>query len=205
MRHVTAVRRLRHIAERCQRACHLWEPGTGLAAVYTFGECVEPSAQTNTVDVVQILLVVHAEADDVPWCSRPPQYAGLPYVLELDKAPVDWFFWPVATPIGNHVVQSAVRIWDRDDGIDTDALDALATGCPGEFRLSPPGEARRHQQEIDDMDTALRHLRYLRDHYWQRAWRSDHHAAGMAPENHLWDAVHGYLDLLDAVDPPATP
>jgi hypothetical protein len=125
-------------------------------------------------------------------------------VLELDKAPIDWFFWPDATPVGNHVVEGAVRVWDREDGVDTEALDAIAAGRPDEFRLSPPGEARRRQHVTDDLDTALRHLRYLRDHYWQRTWRGDHHAAGMAPENHLWDAVHGYLDLLDAGDPPTS-
>jgi hypothetical protein len=201
VRHATAVRRLRLIVERCQQACHLWDPGTGLAAVYAFGDCVEPPAETDAVDVVQILLVVHAEADDVPWCSRPPQFAGLPYVLELNKAPVDWFFWPVATPIGNHAVDGAVRIWDRDDGIGTEALDAIAAGRPGGFRLPPLGQARRRQQAADDLDASLRHLRQLRDRYWQRTWRDDHHAAGMAPEDHLWDAVHGYLDLLDADDP----
>ena len=29
-------------------------------------------------------------------------------------------------------------------------------------------------------------------------WRSDHRGIGVYPENHLWDAVHAYLDLLRA-------
>jgi hypothetical protein len=202
VRHATAVRRLRDIAERCQRVCDLWRPGTGLAAVYAFGECTEPESETGTVEVVQILLVVHTGEDTIPWCTRPTEFSGLPSVLELDKAPVDWFFWPVATPIGNHAVVGAVRIWDRDDGIDTDALDALAAGDPVRFRLPPPGPARRRQQASDDLDTALAHLRGIRDRYWQRTWRGDHHASGMGPEDHLWDAVHGYLDLLDAAATP---
>jgi hypothetical protein len=32
--------------------------------------------------------------------------------------------------------------------------------------------------------------------YWEREWRRDHKGFGMYPEDHLWRATHGYLDLL---------
>jgi len=34
--------------------------------------------------------------------------------------------------------------------------------------------------------------------YWDHRWRSAHRGSGTYPENHLWDAIHGYLDLLEA-------
>lgn len=196
MRHATAVRRLRLIAERAQQVCGWWEEGTGLVAVHAFGEVVEPPTESGAVEVVQVVLVVHAEPDQVPWCARPPEFAGLPYVLELEKAPVDWYFWPAALPVGNHAVVGAVRIWDRAEGVDGAALAALAAGRAEPFRPPPPGAIRRRQQTEEDLAAALAHLRRVRDRYWQRKWRSEHHTAGMYPENHLWDAVHGYLDLL---------
>ncbi|MEJ2579727.1 MAG: hypothetical protein P8Z68_11650, partial [Kineosporiaceae bacterium] len=143
MRHATAVRRLRLIAERAQQVCALWDEGTGLAAVHAFGEVVEPPGERASVEVVQVLLTVHAAADEVPWCARPPQFAGLPYVLELEKAPVDWYFWPAAIPVGNHVVTGPVLIWDRTAGIRTDALDALAAGRAEPLRQPRPGPAQR--------------------------------------------------------------
>jgi hypothetical protein len=32
--------------------------------------------------------------------------------------------------------------------------------------------------------------------YWE--WRRDHKGLGIYPEDHLWCATHGYLDLLAA-------
>ena len=44
----------------------------------------------------------------------------------------------------------------------------------------------------------LTHLRRLEAGYWERDWRNTHRESAVYPENHLWDAVHGYLDLLTA-------
>ena len=33
---------------------------------------------------------------------------------------------------------------------------------------------------------------------WERIWRSANRGLGIYPERHLWNAVHGYLSLLDA-------
>jgi hypothetical protein len=51
------------------------------------------------------------------------------------------------------------------------------------------------------MDAALAVLREIRDRYWDRDWRREHRAYGRYPENELWNAVEGYLDLLDATRP----
>lgn len=33
--------------------------------------------------------------------------------------------------------------------------------------------------------------------YWERDWRREHRGNRRYPENELWEAVNGYLDLLD--------
>jgi hypothetical protein len=32
--------------------------------------------------------------------------------------------------------------------------------------------------------------------YWDREWRADHKGLGWYPEDHLWRAAHGYLDVM---------
>jgi hypothetical protein len=42
------------------------------------------------------------------------------------------------------------------------------------------------------------HLPAVEASYWERDWRSANRGLGVHPEHHLWDAVHGYLDLVNA-------
>ena len=45
---------------------------------------------------------------------------------------------------------------------------------------------------------ALAHLREVHGKYWDRDWRREHRGYGRYPENELWEAVGGFLDLADA-------
>jgi hypothetical protein len=49
-----------------------------------------------------------------------------------------------------------------------------------------------------DLALSLAHLRWVEAGYWDRDWRNSHRGSGVYPENHLWDAVHGHLDLIEA-------
>lgn len=203
MRRATAVRRLRTIAERCGQVCHLWEPDAGLVGVHTFGGVLDPSDEDGSIEVIQIVLVVREDPDQVTWCSRPPTFSGLPYVLDLEKAPVDWYFRPAGHPVGNHRIVRPLAIWSREDGMHEAALDALAQGdadALDRLREPLPRPAVLQRQVAEELGAAAAHLRRVRDQYWARGWRKAHHAAGTYPENYLWDAVNGYLDLRAAAD-----
>ena len=71
--------------------------------------------------------------------------------------------------------------------------EATGRQCPDRWRATTaqPWNGR-------DLGTALAHLREVRDKYWDHDWRREHRGYGRCPENELWDAVEGYLDLLDA-------
>jgi hypothetical protein len=203
MRRATAVHRLRAIAERCQQVCHLWEPDSGLVGVQTFGGVLDPSDEDGSIEVIQIVLVVQEDPEQVTWCSRPPTFSGLPYVLDLEKAPVDWYYRPAAHPVGNHRIVRPLPIWSREDGVHEAALEALAArdaDALDRLREDASRPVVLQRQLAEELAAASAHLQRVRDQYWARGWRTAHHVAGTCPENYLWDAVNGYLDLLAAAE-----
>lgn len=68
----------------------------------------------------------------------------------------------------------------------------------GSLNRLVPEPAGERLQLRDDLEAALAHLREVRDKYWDHAWRHKHRGYGRYPENELWEAVEGYLDLVDA-------
>jgi hypothetical protein len=192
MRHETAVRRLRTIAERCQQVTRFWADEPFLVSAYAFGAVLDTRAD---VEVVDVAFVLDLPPDELTWCAQPQRCAGVPSLLEIDKAPVIWYWRPALWPVFNHLIRRPLRIWSVD-GPDTAALDALARGDADPLRLPEPTHTGAHEQLTEELQASLAHLRRVEAGFWERDWRQDHRGSGVYPENHLWDAVHGYLDLL---------
>jgi hypothetical protein len=64
--------------------------------------------------------------------------------------------------------------------------------------MPAPTDDELREQVADELAVSLTHLRRVESQFWEGGWRTDHKGQGTYPENHLWEAVHGYLDLLDA-------
>jgi hypothetical protein len=165
-----------------------------LLAAYTFGDVLDRRTDLPTVPVAFVLNLPVAE---LTWCAQPQSCAGLPHLLEIDKAPVEWYWRPAAWPVSNHQISRPLRIWSLD-GPDHLALDALARGEAEPLRSPPPSAADEADQLATELAAGLAHLRRVEEAYWEQRWRSANRGLGIHPENHLWDAVHGYLDLLAA-------
>lgn len=193
MRYATAVRRLRQIAGDAHRVN--W-PGEDpvLLAVYTFGPVLDHPDELDWVDVA---LVLDSPPEELSWGVEPPSASGIIQVLRLDKSPVRRFWRPAVWPVWNHMIREPVRIWSLD-GPDEAVLNALERGKPGPPRMPAPFDAERREQTAMELAASLAHLREVRDRYWDSEWRRDHQGYGTYPENHLWNAVWGYLDLSDA-------
>lgn len=199
VRHATAVRRLRTIAARCQQASGLWRDEPVLLAAYAFGEVLAQRREDHAdFGSVQVAFVLDLPPADLTWCCQPQSCSGLPSILEIDKAPVDWYWRPAVWPVSNHRIQRPLRLWSLD-GPDTDALDALARHEAESLRLPEPPPEQAAEQLTAELEASLAHLRSVQKSYWQPNWRKEHRGFGIYPENHLWDAVHGYLDLLAAI------
>lgn len=83
-------------------------------------------------------------------------------------------------------------------GVDEGALRALAARRFYELRRLTPGPVEERLQLRDDLDAALSHLRSVHGSYWDQGWRREHRSFGRYPEHELWEAVEGYLSLLNA-------
>ncbi|SCE83962.1 hypothetical protein GA0074695_1517 [Micromonospora viridifaciens] len=173
----------------------LWDDQQVLVGAYAFGAVLEPHA---AVPVVQMAFVLNLPADELTWCAQPQSCTGLVHLLEIDKAPVEWYWRPAVWPVANHLIHRPLRVWSLD-GPDTTALDALECGEAEHLRMPAPTAAERQEQLTAELAASLAHLRRVEAGFWQRDWRSAHRGSGVYPEHHLWDAVHGYLDLLAAV------
>ncbi|NUP50024.1 MAG: hypothetical protein HOW97_22340 [Catenulispora sp.] len=196
MRHDTAVRRLRTIAEDCDKLSPLLDGHGGLFAVYAFGPVLDHLGEE--LDAVNIALVLQLPAAELPWGVETPGCFSLAHLLRLDKSPVLRRWRPAEWPVTNHEIRRPLLIWSREDGVQKAALDALAEQRPEPFRLAETEDDALAEQVSRELEASLTHLRAVRRDWDDIAWRRSHRGYGVYPEDHLWQAVDGYLDLLDA-------
>jgi hypothetical protein len=194
MRYGSAIRRLRTIATDCDRVARFWADKPFLIRAYAFGAVLDAPGD---LEVVPMAFVLDLPPDELAWGTQPQRCVGLLHQLEIDKAPVEWHWRPAGRPVSNHLIDRPLRIWSLD-GPDTDALDALERGGAEHLRLPSLSDAEAREQLTAELEDSLAHLRHVEHSYWERDWRAAHRGSGSYPENHLWDATHGYLDLLAA-------
>ena len=199
MRYLRAVEKLRILAEACD-SVKGWPPEDPfLLEAYVFGDVLQGA---DPLECVEVVLVLNLPPQDVPWESSPQGTMWLADRLRLDKGGFAYWWRSHLDPVSNHYIRDPVRFWSHE-GPDESVLQALTERRFGDLlRLTPSPDARREQRAAE-LEAALSHLRTVRDSYWDRDWRREHRGSGRYPEHHLWEAVHGYLELYDAAESPA--
>lgn len=199
MRYSRAVSKLRQLAEECDQIVHLAaeDEDPFLVAMYAFGDVLEGS---DPIEVVEVAGVIRLSPEEVTWGSSPRGTEWLADRLRLGKGNFTYYWRSYLDPVWNHYIRSPVRIWSRD-GIDEHALAALAGRRFSELKRLTPDPVDERLQLRDDLDAALSHLRDVHGSYWDQEWRREHRGFGRYAENELWDAVEGYLSLLNASRP----
>ena len=198
MKYDKAIQMLRAIAERCDRVSRLWDEDeqSPLVGAYAFGAVLD---DPDDVRQVSVALVLDAPADELTWGARPVSFSGLPHLLELERAGLDWCWRPAVWPVANHVIVRPVRIWSLD-GVDSPALEALGARQAERYRLPAPDREDAADQVAFELAESLAHLRRVTEAYWEPDWRRENRGyGGVNPEHHLWRAVRGYLELRDAL------
>lgn len=152
----------------------------------------------DPLDAVQVAVAINLSPEEVPWESSPEGTDWLANELRLSKGGFLYFWRSHLDPIWNHYIRGPVRIWSVDDGPDEQALTALEARDFGSLKRLIPEPADGRLQLREDLGAALAHLREVRDKYWDHGWRRGQRGYGRYPENELWEAVEGFLDLVDA-------
>jgi len=193
------VEKLRELARACDRVKG-WPPEDPfLVSAYVFGDVLEGA---DPLDNVQVAVAVNLPPEEVPWGSSPHGTGWLADQLRLSKGGFEYWWRSHLDPACNHYIRGPVRFWSHD-GPDEAVLSALAERRFADLPRLEPSPARAREQLAGDLDAALRHLREVRDSYWEHDWPNEHRGPGRHPEHELWEAVEGYLDILDATGPPS--
>jgi hypothetical protein len=100
-------------------------------------------------------------------------------------------------PVANHYIHEPVRFWSLD-GPDEGVLQALAERRLDDLPRVTSSPGVRREQAAGELEAALSRLRSVHASYWDYDWRRENRGGGRYPEHELWEAVQGYLDLLDA-------
>ncbi len=80
------------------------------------------------------------------------------------------------------------------------SLRALASGRLDSVAIEGPADTDELVAElIVERDVGRRHLATVTASFHDRDWRREHRGSGIYPEDHLWWAAAGFLDLDDAV------
>lgn len=198
MRYRRAVEKLRLLAEECEKVGFYppWDEPF-LVSFYAFGDVLEGADPLEAVQVVGLIRLPPAE---VPWGSEPHGTEWFADRLRLSKGGYEYWWRSYLDPPWNHYIRSPVMIWSQD-GPNAGALDALAERRFSDLQRVTPTPANERRQVHSELDAALRRLREVHDSYWDDEWRRDHRGDGRYPEHELWDAVYGYLSLLDESSP----
>jgi hypothetical protein len=194
VRYRRAVERLRMLAKGCEQTKRLPADEPFLREAYVFGQLLDGA---DPVERIEVVFVLSLPPEEVSWGSQPPGTAWLVDFLELDKGGVAYWWRSRRDPVANHRIHEPVRFWSLD-GIDEPVLEALEGRRFELLRQAAPRARVERADVTEELRTALEHLRAVHAAYWDRKWRREHRGLGRSPENHLWEAVEGYLELLDA-------
>lgn len=195
MKYSTAVGRLRKIAEDLSTQSK--RPDPLIVEAFVYGEMLDAPP---TIEWISLAFAVDLPPEDVTWMVRPDAAEAAASLLRFDKYPIAWHWRPSAWPVWNHEIVGPVRFWSIEGGADESALSLLTDGRIEQLERSSPADEEAFVRQLrTECGAARKHLESVVEAYHDRDWRRSHKGLGVYPEDHLWRATKGFLDLDDAV------
>jgi hypothetical protein len=198
VRYRRAVEKLEILAARCQWTTRLPIDEPFLQEAYVFGAVLDGA---DPVENLNVAFMLDLPPDEVPWLSRPRGTEWLVDTMRLDKEGILYCWRSRHEPVWNHFIREPVRFWSLD-GTDEAALAALRERRFADLRRLTASPEEVQRRAATELDRALARLRAVHRAYWDGNWRRKHRGNGRYPEDHLWEATEGYLDLLEATGGP---
>lgn len=195
MRRAKAIEHLRTVIDTCERDQMFHRDSLLVVELWATGSILNPGDLPGGVEVV---LVVALPPDQLPWGVTPPVLRAFIKGHRLDTKPIVVHARPAGRPVCTRGLPRAARLWTTD-GTDRGQLDAL----------TDPESHGLQVSSLEDVDPADRDReaalsrQFLVDaaaNYWDRDWRREHRGSGQTPEQLLWQALRGYLELTGDID-----
>ena len=96
----------------------------------------------------------------------------------------------------NHHIRRAVRFWTADDGGDVAVVDSLAADRTDQLPITEPTERQQLVAQLRaEREVSRLHLAEVIDRFYDPDWRHEHKDEGVFPQDHLWWAAAGFLEL----------
>lgn len=196
MRRAKAIEHLRTVIDTCERDRAFHRDHLLVVELWAAGHILDPGDLPGGVEVVFVLAL---PADQLPWGVTPPVLRSFVKGHRLDNKPIVVHARPDGRPVCTRGVPRAARVWTAD-GADQGQLDALADPESHALQVSSLEDVGAADR---DEEVAVSH-RFLVDavaNYWDRDWRREHRGSGQTPEQLLWEALRGHLELTGDIEP----
>jgi hypothetical protein len=191
----TAISRLRDVADGLTTTTG-W-PDAGIVGGYVFGGLID---QDGELELVELALMVDARPQEVPWLGRPARLEAVAALLRFDRLPLRWWWRSADGPVWNHHIRHAVRFWTAEGGLDGVVVDSLAAGRIERLPITEPADRPQLIAQLRaERAVSRRHLAEVIERFYDRDWRSEHKHEGVFPQDHLWWAAAGFLELDNAL------
>lgn len=162
--------------------------------LWAFGDVLGAPRDLEHVDLV---LGVDLPVGEVPWLTVPPGGSHWLQMTRLPKNPVVVWWRSAHGPVWNHRVVRPLLVWDREQGVREDAVEALGQGRGAASGLDAPSAVDLRARIEAELTIVLEALRVTTRTYVDRRWAPGN---PLSYGDALADACEGYLDLLDARD-----
>jgi hypothetical protein len=200
MKRSRALHHLHALAEAC--ATMAGRPSSifplQVIGLWAAGEVLDP---VDSVEVLVVALQVDLPPRATPWLCAPPGATHWAHAVRLPKLPIVAHWRSVHAPVWNHDLVRPLLVWSAQDGVQDPALAAL-TGPDRAVLDALRGPAPTPQQRRERLERevllAQAAVRERSADYQRRRWSP----GKLEPvADALADAVQGWLDLQDALEP----
>ena len=191
-----AISRLHEFSEKLDRFASLWDDEPWAVGAYVYGDVLSGAER---FELQQLAFVLDLPPEEVTWRAMPQGGEGLVHHLRLDKYPVEVSWRPAVWPVWNHHVRAAVQFWSPG-GAHEAVIDALADRRLDDLPIvAPPDEAALRANRSPSSWTPPGSTSGTSPNgSGSRSGAAQHTGLGTYPEDHLWRAASGLLELMDA-------